>query len=73
VPTVSIPSIPDLQIPIPQIGSQHREYILDGIAAVHVRIVIVLSDKFYLAIKDDYLDKARQANVGLGLKLVEYE
>ena len=27
--------------------------------------------KFYLAIKKDYLDKARQANVGLGLKLVE--
>lgn len=25
--------------------------------------------KFYLAIKNDYLDKARQANVGLGLKL----
>jgi len=29
--------------------------------------------KFYLAIKNDYLDKARQANVGLGLKLVESE
>lgn len=25
--------------------------------------------KFYLAIKNDYIDKARQANVGLGLKL----
>jgi hypothetical protein len=25
--------------------------------------------KFYLSIKKDYLDKARQANVGLGLKL----
>ena len=25
--------------------------------------------KFYLAIKNDYLDKARQANVGLGLKV----
>ena len=29
--------------------------------------------KFYLAIKNDYLDKARQANVGLGMKLVEWE
>ena len=29
--------------------------------------------RFYLAIKNDYLDKARQANVGLGLKLVEWE
>lgn len=29
--------------------------------------------KFYLAIKNDYLDKARQANVGLGLKLVDTE
>ena len=27
--------------------------------------------RFYLAIKNDYLDKARQANGGLGLKLVE--
>ncbi len=26
--------------------------------------------RFYLAIKNDYLDKARQANVGLALKLV---
>ena len=29
--------------------------------------------RFYLAIKNDYLDKARQANVGLGLKLVDIE
>jgi len=29
--------------------------------------------RFYLAIKNDYLDKARQANAGLGLKLVEWE
>ena len=29
--------------------------------------------KLFLAIKNDYLDKARQANVGLGLKLVEWE
>jgi hypothetical protein len=28
---------------------------------------------FFLAIKNDYLAKARQANVGLGLKLVEWE
>jgi len=28
---------------------------------------------FYLAIKNDYLDKARQANVGLGLKLAATE
>jgi len=29
--------------------------------------------RFYLAIKKDYIDKARQANVGLGLKLVKWE
>ncbi|MCF7958359.1 MAG: tyrosine-type recombinase/integrase [Phycisphaerae bacterium] len=29
--------------------------------------------KFYLAIKKDYIDKARQANVGLGLKMVGWE
>ena len=29
--------------------------------------------RFYLAIKNDYLDKARKANVGLGLKLAELE
>ena len=28
---------------------------------------------FYLAVKNDYLDKARQANAGLGLKLVDTE
>ena len=28
---------------------------------------------FYLAIKKDHLDKARQANVGLGLKMVDWE
>ena len=27
------------------------------------------TQKFYLAIKNDYLDKARQANVGLGLNV----
>ena len=29
--------------------------------------------RFYLAVKNDYLDKARQANVGLELKLVDTE
>ena len=29
--------------------------------------------KFYLAIKNDYLEKARQANVRLGLNLVDTE
>ena len=29
--------------------------------------------RFYLAIKNDYLNKARQVNIGLGLKLVEWE
>jgi len=29
--------------------------------------------RFYLAIKNDYLDKARKANMGLGLKLVDTE
>jgi integrase len=29
--------------------------------------------KFYMAIKNDYLEKARQANVGLGLNLVDTE
>ncbi len=29
--------------------------------------------RFYLSIKNDYLDKARKANVGLGLKLAELE
>jgi len=28
--------------------------------------------KFYLAIKKDYIDKARQANIGLGIKMVDW-
>lgn len=28
---------------------------------------------FLTIIKNDYLDKARQANIGLGVKLVEWE
>ncbi len=31
------------------------------------------TNRFYPAIKNEYLDCARQANVGLGLKLVEWE
>jgi len=53
--------------PVPELLTEDE--LVEILRIPHGHSSFETTHKFYLAIKDDYIDKARQANVELGLKL----